>query len=32
MFRKIDSDNDGMFTYDDFVKCAGDKKGMQTDK
>jgi len=26
MFEKIDSNHDGQFTYDDFVRCAGDKK------
>ena len=26
VFKRIDSDNDGQFTYDDFVRCAGDKR------
>lgn len=26
LFRRIDSDQDGQFTYDDFVRCAGEKK------
>lgn len=30
MFRKIDSNQDGQFTYDDFVRSAGDKKQIDT--